>query len=370
MNPFPAFAPLPVRGRPPSQEQAIICALKDDLFAGRLRPGERLPLRIELERRFDAASNTVQRAMTHLIRDGFVEAKGKRGTFVAERPPHLNRFGMVWSGDPSESAPNTKFAQFLYQEAKALEEQSVGQLIHYMCVDGHTDREGARRLLQDVQGRRLAGLVFDAPTCLYRSPFYELLDTPHLPCVLINEGFDHAKAIHVTMRTGELIDHALEHLQDLGRRRVALLTAGHAPTLFGHFERAVAARGLETRPFWMQGAAAGSPCARNAMHLLMHASERPDALIITDDSLVEAATAGLADAGAECPKRLMVVAHANFPYITPSVVPATRLGFQVPEILATALDLVVRSHTGRRVPHVVRIAPVFEAEAAAGRRRA
>ena len=278
-----------------------MCSSDLRIFAQHLAPGDRLPLRTAIEREFNAAPNTVQRAMARLAREGFITARGKRGTFVAPRPPHLHRIGLVWSSDPTPKGGRVqdRFSPFLYQESLKLSKGAAFDLVHYMGVDGHTDREGARRLLHDVQSQVLAGLVFDAPTALYRSPFYEILDTPHLPCVLLNHDFNHRRAIHVAMSPLEVIDRALDHLQAQGGRRVALLTAGTSAEWSEHFTRGVAARGLETRPFWIQGVPPGAaPCARNSMHLLMRATDAPDSLVITDDSLVEHATAGLADGGA------------------------------------------------------------------------
>jgi DNA-binding LacI/PurR family transcriptional regulator len=373
MKPFPAFADLPKRGRRPNQEQAIVKGLKEDMFTGTLAPGDRLPLRTEIERRFNAASNTVQRAMSILAHDGFIEAKGKRGTFVADLPPYLNRFGMVWSSDPME--PNlwphaNYFSTFLYRDAVALQQKGRHQLVHYMGVDGHTDREGSRRLLKDVAEQRLAGLIFDTPTCLYRSPFYELLDTPHLPCVLLNEDFNNPNVIHLMLYPAEVVDRALDYLQAGGRRRIALLTLNAPVDVYAHFTRAVEERGLETRPFWIQGSSAGSLSARHSMNLLMRARETPDALIIADDSLVEQATAGLLDAGVSDPKRLMVVAHANFPHATPSAVPARRVGLHVPGVLAIACEAIVKRRQGKRVPKTLRIPTVWEDEAGRGKREA
>ena len=101
--------------------------------------------------------------------------------------------------------------------------------------------------------------------------------------------------------------------------------------------------------------------ARNAMHLLMHADqkERPDGLIITDDNLVEAATAGLLDAGVSVPQDLTVVAHCNFPWPTPSHVPARRLGYDVRQILSACLSDIDRQRNGGK-PKSISIPAVWE----------
>ena len=123
---------------------------------------------------------------------------------------------------------------------------------------------------------------------------------------------------------------------------------------------ALAARGLETRPAWLQSVhPMGREAARAVMRLLLEAREVPDALWIADDSLVDSATAGLRDGGARVPEHIEVVAHANFPYPTPSHVLSRRIGFDVREVLAESMELIRRRRAGETVPTVTDIAPVW-----------
>jgi DNA-binding LacI/PurR family transcriptional regulator len=118
------------------------------------------------------------------------------------------------------------------------------------------------------------------------------------------------------------------------------------------------ARKMSTRPHWSQGAGRdGLHWIRNATHLLMHPGqlERPDGLIISDDNLVEYATAGLIDAGVKVPQDLDVVAHCNFPWPTPSVLPVQRLGYDARECLRICLDLLDRRRQGQTTESEVRL---------------
>jgi len=74
-------------GERPVKQNQIISSLKGQMLKGRLQPGSRLPTRVELAQLFDASSITVQIALNRLAREGFVEAQGRRGTFVAAHPP-------------------------------------------------------------------------------------------------------------------------------------------------------------------------------------------------------------------------------------------------------------------------------------------
>jgi LacI family transcriptional regulator len=135
---------------------------------------------------------------------------------------------------------------------------------------------------------------------------------------------------------------AVEHLVQRGRRRIAMIAppdVAHV-NMFKPLAKAMAGFGLSPCPYLMQESPSQSTsAARNLAHLLMRlpAGERPDGLIIADDNLVEHASAGIVDAMVRVPEELEMVAHCNFPWPTPSVVKARRLGYDAGEVIATCL---------------------------------
>jgi len=80
----------------------IVSELRRRVVEGLWVPGARLPTRRELEAEFSASMHTVQKALDDLVRDGFVYACGSRGTFVAENPPHLHHYGLIFPRFPRE----------------------------------------------------------------------------------------------------------------------------------------------------------------------------------------------------------------------------------------------------------------------------
>ena len=74
--------------------------------------------------------------------------------------------------------------------------------------------------------------------------------------------------------------------------------------------------------------------------------DRPDALIISDDNLVEHATAGIVAAGIGVPGDCAIVAHCNFPWPTPSALPMRRLGYDAREVIRVALESIDRQRRG------------------------
>ncbi|HCE45761.1 MAG TPA: hypothetical protein DET40_19635 [Lentisphaeria bacterium] len=71
----------------------IITELKTDIIRGRYEPLSRLPTRNELARRFSTTLATMQNAMDILTKEGFIDSRGRDGTFVVEPPTFQYR---VW----------------------------------------------------------------------------------------------------------------------------------------------------------------------------------------------------------------------------------------------------------------------------------
>ena len=114
------------------------------------------------------------------------------------------------------------------------------------------------------------------------------------------------------------------------------------------------------------------PWPRNLGRLLVRGApdERPDALVIADDNLVPELTTGLAESGVPVrrgsePQQtgdLVVVAHTNFHYPTPSAVPVTRLGYDIRELVMVCMERIDQQRRGEIPPAHTYIKAVFEDE--------
>ncbi|MET8381703.1 GntR family transcriptional regulator [Streptosporangium canum] len=60
--------------------------LRQEVAAGRLKLGERLPARRQLAQRYGVAVETVRRALDELARDGLISTQSTRGTYVVKTP--------------------------------------------------------------------------------------------------------------------------------------------------------------------------------------------------------------------------------------------------------------------------------------------
>jgi hypothetical protein len=320
---------------------AILTTLRQRIVTGDLRPGTVLPKRVDLEREFGASPLTIQRAVDHLRREGFVRVRPRHGTFVTENPPHLCHYAIVFQGAPGADGKWSRFYRALADQGTAVSQQPPRRVHAFYGIDTHEDNENYRLLLAMMRAQRFAGLIFTTPVTVFgNSP---LVNEPGVPRVAFAYGTQPPGVSSVEFDHSSFINQALDHLAQRGRRRLAVIANPRGGEFITEIHAAAAARGMTLRPYWLQSIHLdAAEAAANCVHLLMHdgQKERPDALLIADDNLVEYSTAGLLSAGVSVPRDLDVVAHCNFPWPAPSVLPVMRLGYNIAEVLEVCINAI------------------------------
>jgi hypothetical protein len=355
----------PRAGRPAERADLIVQELRGQIVGGELPPGSRLPTRLEIEQKFGASTNTVQRALERLKRDGFVTANGRNGTFVSHAPPHLTRYGLVFPHLPQDLAW-VRFWTALSQEAIRVEHCGDLKLPQYFGVETHKDSPEVFELWRQVREHQLAGLIIAAPLPDFLNT--PLWSEPGIPRALIGPVPTVSDVPNVDLDNASFVKKAAQYLRENGRSRPARVIPMQSSAWLEMEEKAWAAEGFESRPYWRQIAFPDEPIsARLVTHLLMECKDRPDSLVITDDNLVEQATAGLMASGVRVPEDITVVAHCNFPWPTPSLLPVKRLGFDARQVLRACIDLIDAQRRGEAVPDGVCIPALFEEEVEASR---
>ncbi len=124
-------------------------------------------------------------------------------------------------------------------------------------------------------------------------------------------------------------------------------------------------RGLATQPYWnLNFHPSLTESAQNSTHLMMRWSKKeiPDALIVTDDNLVEPVVAGLVDAGVKVPDDVELVTYCNFPAVTRSILPAKRLGCDCNELMRRCIEIIDMQRHGEVPPPMTSVSARFENE--------
>jgi DNA-binding LacI/PurR family transcriptional regulator len=354
------------RTRPPVKQTNLDRELRAQILSGELEPGQRLPTRFEMLRRFAVSKTTVQSAVDRLQADGFVVARGRRGTFVADQPPHLTRYALVFASRPG-STNWGGLSRSLVEAATAIEQASQRKLPCFFDVTGRPDVEDHQRLIYEMNAHQLAGIIFAAtPASLAGTP---VLDQPGVPRVGIMAPVHTAPIDAVEMnRSGLYFERAFEHLLGQGRRRVATLFKSWPFREYAFQDQLLESlkrHKLDARPAWQQFVDVFDPrAAGNVVQLMFQAGtqDRPNGLIVTDDTMVDSVIAGLMAAGVRVPEDVLVIAHCNFPHSVRTPLPFVRLGFDSHQILEACVASIDRQRAGDTALRVVGIDPVFEHE--------
>lgn len=349
-----------------ADRQQIVMTLRREIIEGRYKPGGRLPTRIELRERFDASPITIQRVMDQLAKEGFIEVRRRKsGTVVVKHPPHLNYYRFLIPLPNDHPLMGSPFVRAVQQESTRLERLRTGMMCSFCNLSDALQPEDTRRLIEDVLSERVAGLLFLFNPIPFNTP---ILKEPRVPRVVLAPETQLHNVPHIWFDE-KVIEKAVERFAQLGCRRVAMLCAyGWDETQAKLFRDSVAAYGMATRPHWMQAVNWTYPEAvRNCVHLLMHPgqAERPDALLIIDDSLVSPAGDGLLAAGIvpnAAVREIQVIAHANFPRTTPTRFPMIRIGFNIRELVSRGIDCIDAQRRGETVQHLTLLPTLFENE--------
>ena len=360
-----------VRDSPRQRE--IVEALRKRILSGEFAPGNRVPSVSELAAAHNASTRTAQSALMHLQESGFISARPGAGSFVAETPPHLSHFAMVFRQAPQHDGWWSQYFVAWKREAErfAAPDGDGGRRnfrFSFFCLDQHLAGTPAERELQSaLEADLLAGLIFPIfPEALRGTAILADRNTPKVACADEPvEGF--TVLLSDRLLDGGLPEKALRYLASRGRRRVAILLPsfydrGALPV--DRLVRLAADCSLTTYRHWVQGVDITAPeWAANSTEILCHCGrQRPDALLIMDDNLVPDATQGLLNAGVRVPDDIEVVAHCNFPHPTRSAVPAKRIGYDVRHLLHLSVEMIERQRRGEATPSLVSIASHFDDE--------
>jgi len=348
--------------RTADKQLSVVAQLRSKIVQGIFPLGGKLPTRSELEEQFGVSAATLQAAMDHLSRDGFIESKGRNGTFVSTRPPWLSTYAVLMADHPSSNV--SQFWTAIINEAYKLDKTGHAKLpVFYGFGPMHLrpdDFADYNRIIDDLRAHRLGGLIFVTNPEFFTGT---LIVTEQIPSVAVKSSSVFGiPSVYPDLTA--LVEGSLDYLQASGRKRIAMI--GYDLSLVGkyslqRFQADLAARGMTTRPFWnLQLSHNLADGVRACADLLMHCSERPDGIVIIDDNLVPNFTAGLLASGVRIPDDLEVVAHANFPWPTQSMVPVRRVGFDIHRMLELCVEIIAAQRDGKSVPELTLLPPCFQ----------
>ncbi len=348
---------------PNGLQNAINSRLRHDILDGILPPGSRLPTKIELQKQYRTTSATVQSALHKMKADGFTRSEGKRGTFIADYPSCFSNYAIVYPSHFDAVHPEVSFWRVLVNLARSNKYAPERRFSIYTDLNGHTDEPDYIRLDDDLRAKRLAGIIFaSSPYLIARTPLFKnIMSQKDLPKVAFMSNSSYPGLPSVSTCHEDSLCMVFNYLQNRGVKRLAVLNAHLGQNKFEEFPNEsnlyaeTKKRGIQLLPHNVQVMhSLLFPRAKQLTQLMLHGreGERPDAMLILDDSLVEYASKGIAESGLKAPGDLTVVAYCNFPEPPQTAVPVTFFGLDVNAVLDKCLEVMDCQRNGRKYPEV------------------
>jgi len=333
---------------PPRKAEQIVQILRSEILSGQRAPGDKLPTYDAFVEQFGVTRPTVARGLRALRSEGLVTADGTRGVFVARTLPHHSRYLWVTSERPGTPEWTSLSATILGLIERG-ETGLAGEVVALVGVDGRANNPAYQRLCEAVEHGAAAGLLLTGATSLL-----PILEAPGLPRVAVDAPVPHAEVLGLDMKA--LIELAAARLMKRGRRLAVL--SPHAAQL-AQARSSLRARGLDPR---LLSALQVGPVGCEALtRLLFERADRPDAVFVTDDSLVAPLLEGLESAKARPGRDVAVLAHCNWPRPFGADDGVERIGFDAREVLAAAKVSLDAQRAGE-APRALVVAPRFATE--------
>jgi DNA-binding LacI/PurR family transcriptional regulator len=288
---------------------------------------------------FEVTRPTVARVLTALRNQGLVTVQGTRGVFVSEDFPHRTRYYWVTSEYPGHIQWTTFMATFLDLIERG-ETGLPGEVIPLVGVDGRANNPEYQRLCQVIEEESAAGLFVMNSATTYLLP---ILQERGLPRAAIWAPLPHSGL--VTLAFDELIHRACQSVIQ-GGQRVAILSPHeqNIESAMGCLDKLGVPKG-NAEPILVTPVGCES-----VTKLLMQRDNRPDAVFITDDNLIEPLLAGLKAAGVRPKRDVYVLAHCNWPRAIGFSEGVDHIGFDVREILWAGKECMDAQKAGDPLP--------------------
>lgn len=342
-----------------TQSDLLASNLKTQIVHGDYQPGSRMPTFQEIESNFQVSRGVVQQAIAKLKQDGFVNSPSRRGgLYVVDHPPHLKRYAIVISTN-HDSDCWSLFNESLLKESHIYEQKNEGCTFElFLGIENIKDGAAVcQELKQEIESHRLAGLILLPRTF---EMVAELSDIK-VPKVYINSHISQNYHPSVVDDTQSLIDRSLSWFRKHGRKRVAVINMSDTYDGFGAAD--FSNNGLEYYEPWHQQVGRNAPhVVKNLVTLLMDypTDKRPDGLLIADDNLVEYAASAVIAMGLRVGVDLDIVAHCNWPWATPNILPMQRIGFHAGHMLACCIKQIDNQRTNSPIIPFQKLPALFE----------
>jgi len=316
----------PTGQRPATKE--IAAHLRTLIKSGELPSGTGIPSTKDLAAAWSVFPNTVKLALDPLVKEGLLDRRQNRGTFVLDGHRKIRRLGIYENFGAIAPADRDFLVSLQIELARVLEKQNAELKV---WVDNKKSPKFLpENLIEACKKREIDGVVTSQPS----KEILKAIKSLPVPFAALTSYRD--CQARVEFLNADLVQKAVHRLAERGARRVGVIsnvipepaTETSNPQDISHFyevfAETAASLGLETHPDWVIHPASKKPVeiecfGYEAMKTLWKQKKRPDGLFIYPHTAVRGSLTALLELGVKIPEELKLVAHGNIetPILSP-----------------------------------------------------
>ena len=314
----------PTGQRPATKE--IAAHLRTLIKSGVLASGTGIPSTKDMAAAWGVFPNTVKLALDPLVKEGLLDRRQNRGTFVLDGHRKIQRLG-IYENFGDISASDRDFMVSLQIELSRILEKKNAELKVWI------DNRRAPMSLPENMVEACRKREIDGVLCIH--PRRKIIKSlRNLPVPVAALTWIRECPGQVDFRYDELVEMSLRRLADRGSKRVGAITnmgrndhfnRPDVSNFYEWFNKTASALGLETRPEWVinpplrKGTLEIERFGYESMKALWSLGPRPDGLFIFPHTAVRGSLTALLELSVNIPDDLKLVAHGNIetPILTP-----------------------------------------------------
>lgn len=331
--------------------QALINYIKEQIAAGALCPGDKLPSENELSEQFSISRQTVRKAIGVLEEDGVVRRVKGSGTYLnydrRENLEQRNSIAVVTTYVESYIFPKTiqGIEKVLFDSGYSVQ----------ICFTNNT-LEREKSILEDLLSRDdVAGVIVEGTKSGLPNPnipLYRQLLAKNIPVLFINTYYPELDAPHVSLNDVETAEKAVQYLIDHGHRDIGAilkLDDGQGRQRYLGYLSAMEAAGLavsDSRMVWID--TDESKQLAYCTEKILNRVEACTALLCYNDQIAFQLIRILSQKGIKVPEDVSIISIDDSDLALHSEVPITSLPHPKEKLGEKAAEVLLQMINGKK----------------------
>jgi len=292
-------------------------------YVRKAKVGDRLPTEAQFAKVFEVSVPTIREALRSLTQAGFLDRRQGSGTYRCEAPAESavaalqaasqKMAAIISPLDLTDGGLSRFHLQLALHASKSLRQRGIRSELYF----GETAPSAPRKfddaqLCEDIRAGRISAALTISEDLETQADYRQLLAERDIPVESCNEMF----ASNGQPTRIDFLNRAVETLASHGRRKIACLGLGSAPSdsLVRSFKQIVARHGAITDDAWIVGnlhpneIGSGYSLIRE---MWSTGRIKPDGLLLCDEIFFPDAALAIQELSIRVPEQLVIVSYNN-----------------------------------------------------------